>query len=135
MENEEIKLHEYGYTPDARVEIKGDLLMALMNFVNEVQQQENKPVFVFSRPTIKDNRDDQKKALKLTDVSIENVGFDNPAEFLQQEPQPAVTILGTKAIDLSYVLEDLHYSAIKNKIAVKLADLGKFKTDEFVGKA
>lgn len=52
-----------------------------------------------------------------------------------QEPQPAVTFLGSKAIDLTYVLEDIHAEAIKNKVAVKLADLGKFKTDEFIGKA
>lgn len=115
---EKINITEYGYSQDAKVEISGSFLLALLNFTGEIIFKESHSAHLFELPVVKDGKIDYELA--------------NNLDFFQQPEQKVLTVTGVKAMDMQYMLEALHYEAITNNIAKKNSELleeapGNFK--------
>jgi len=111
--NEELVLHDYGYTTGQKIEVEGQMLMAFLNFFNAIVQQETKGVLLYDLPEIKN--------LKIVDKPVGNA-----LEFLNQPTKKALTILGSNALTYQLALEEIHHQAIKEGKAIKNPKIGKF---------
>ena len=107
---EKINITEYGYPNETKVGIQGNILMALLNFTNEVLAKESNEVLLFELP----QENGEWKILKTKD-------------FFEQPIRKATTELGAKAMDIQYILEALHYENITNNLAVKNEEIGAFQ--------
>jgi hypothetical protein len=111
--SEKINIIDYGYSADAKVEISGSLLLAVLNFTAEIIHNESREVLLYEIPKIKEGEIDFEVASKF--------------DFFQQKEQKAITTTGAKAMDIQYILEATHYENIVNNIAIKNEEIGKFK--------
>lgn len=100
QEKETINISHYSYTPDQTIEVNALMFMDMMKFFGEVKNQEYKEVLLARKV----------KSLKKGKVEWSET---NPEEFFNQEPQPAYTYLGSKALDLEYMLQNIHYTNIE----------------------
>lgn len=107
---EKINIGEYSYPTGTKSEILGTVLMALLNFTNEVLAKEATEVLLFELP----EKDGEWKVATTKD-------------FFEQPVRKAVTELGAKAMDIQYILESIHYENIQNKTAVKNEEIGAFQ--------
>lgn len=102
--SQEININDYGYSPDQTIEINAMIFMDLLHLLGKVKDQEYLNVMLARVPkTVKKGKVEWKET--------------TPHEFFGQEPQPAYTFLGTKALDLEYVFQNIHFSNIENGIA------------------
>lgn len=107
---EKINIIDYGYPTDTKVEIGGTLLLALLNFTNEVLAKEATEVLLFELP-------EQTGEWKVATTK----------DFFEQPVRKAVTELGAKAMDIQYILESAHYENIQNNLAIKNEEIGAFQ--------
>lgn len=105
-----INITEYGYSQETKTEIQGNVLLALLNFTNEVLSRESHEVLLFELP----EKNGEWKVATTKD-------------FFEQKTRPATTELGAKAMDLQYILESIHYENIQNNIAIKNEEIGAFQ--------
>lgn len=101
---QDININDYGYSPDQSIEINAIMFMDLLQLLGKVKDQEYLNVMLARVP----------KSIKKGNVEWKEA---TPQQFFGQESQPAYTFLGTKALDLEYVFQNIHYANIENGIA------------------
>lgn len=105
-----INITDYGYSESTTVEIQGNVLLALLNFTNEVLAKESNEVLLFELP-------EKNGEWKVATTQA----------FFEQPVRKATTELGAKAMDIQYILESVHYENIQNNKAIKNEEIGSFQ--------
>lgn len=105
-----INITDYGYSESTTVEIRGNVLLALLNFTNEVLAKESNEVLLFELP-------EKNGEWKVATTQA----------FFEQPVRKATTELGAKAMDIQYILESVHYESIQNNKAIKNEEIGSFQ--------
>ena len=110
---EKINLADFSYNKDTKVEIPALALMPLLNLLNGVIQQETKMALSYEYPTV------EGKEIKMVDHNL--------ASFFNQPGVKVISELGASALEMQYVLEDIHAKNIESGVAIKNEEVGQFK--------
>jgi len=111
-----INLYDHDYEEGQEIQIQGILITKILKVLEAVKEAESHEVLLTNIP---------KSATEWKEAS--------PKEFFTQKPILGYTRLGAAALDLEYVLANLHYKNIQDQIAKPIEELfPKFKqtTDE-----
>lgn len=119
---EKIKLEDYTYIQNQKIELDGNILIAILNTLAKLKIQETKKVLLLSIPT------------RITKDKIIWKGA-KPQQFFSQEPISGLTEIGALVLDLEFTLSRVHEKNIRLGNAVHKNDLVKLlKKDEFIKK-
>jgi hypothetical protein len=113
---EKINISDYTYISGQNATIKGEILIAMLNLLQELKERETQEVLLLSRPT------------KITKNEVIWTGT-KPAEFFSQQPVKGLTHIGAKCLDLEFVLSIVHEENIQLGNATHKSDLIK-RVDE-----
>ena len=113
---EKINVHDYTYLENQKVELEGNVLIAILNTLSKLKVQETKEVMLLSIPS------------KITKNEILWKGA-KPAEFFSQQPVSALTEIGALVLDLEFTLLRVHEENIRLNKATHKDELIKRTAD------
>lgn len=116
---EKINISDYTYINGQNVTISGEVLIAMLNLLQELKERETQEVLLLSKPTKITKDEILWRPVKSVD-------------FFAQQPVKGLTYIGTKCLDIEFMLSKVHQENIKAGNATHKNDLLK-RVDE-VGK-
>lgn len=120
MNEEQINLMEYTYSPETTVEIPGTALVELMLFAKTVATNEERLGLAFSYS--KKTKENKNKEGNLTSVSEELQEYPTAEGFFSQKPRQFTSLLGAGAQDLLLKLQSTHLANIQSNKAIKIEE-------------
>lgn len=107
-----VKLEDYTYTQGQKIELDGNILIAILNTLAKLKVQETKEVLLLNIPT------------QITKDKIIWKGC-KPQQFFSQEPVSGLTEIGALVLDLEFTCSRAHEENIKAGRATHKNDLIK----------
>ena len=118
MNEEQINLMDYTYSPETTVEIPGTALIELMLFAKTVVTNEERLGLAFSYS--KKTKESKNKEGMLLGVSEELAEYPTAESFFSQQPRQFTSLLGAGAQDLLLKMQSAHLANIQSKKAIKI---------------
>jgi hypothetical protein len=116
---EKIKLEDWTYIQGQKITIDGNILIAALNTLSKIKEQETKEVLLLSIPS------------KITKDKVIYKGA-TPQQFFSQEPIKGLTEIGALALDLEFTLSRVHQENIELGNATHKDNLLKVVKNEVI---
>jgi|GEM_PF-6359254 len=107
---QKINLADYTFNKDTLVEIPGELLIALLDTLTIVENNETKTIMLNEEP------------IATAKGKIEYKMYDAKT-FFNQEPKPGMTLIGASVMDMKFNLLHWYMEAVKQNKAVKKQEI------------
>jgi hypothetical protein len=117
-------LFNYSYKQGEMVEIPGELLYAIMQFSNTVNQNETHVGFSYQYS--KSAKEIKENGLTVK-VELDQKEYPSAASFMNQEPQKFTTMTGNAAMDILMMVQKIHKEYVDKGIA---KPYGELRTEE-----
>ena len=118
MNEEQINLMDYTYSPETMVEIPGTALIELMLFAKMVATNEERVGLAFSYS--KKTKEGKNKEGVLETISEELIEYPTPESFFSQKPRQFTSLVGVGAQDILLKMKSTHLANIKSNKAIKI---------------